>query len=80
MPCYTKVMVETENTEWTKLARKKLNLPATGKLYPEEAQAVTLEAGKLKTEASILEQDPFAIIEGMDVGSKELTIELEIPE
>jgi hypothetical protein len=80
MPCYTVVKVEVENTEWTKKARKKLGLPATGKLYPEEARAVTLEAGKLKAEASILEQDPFAIIEGMEVGSKELTIDLEIPE
>jgi len=78
MPCNTVVKVEVENTEWTKKAREKLGLPLKGKLYPEEAERVTIEAGKLKAEAAVLEQDPFAVIEGMEVGSTELNISINI--
>ena len=77
MPCDTKVQVEIDNTEWTKLARKKLGLPATGKLWQEQADQVTIEAGKLKAAQSMLDLDPFAMVDGMEIGNDELTITID---
>jgi hypothetical protein len=78
MPCDTKVMVSLDDNKWNALARKKLGLPVSGKLYEEQAAQVRLEAGKLKTSAAIKAINPTAIVTGLNLGSKKLTIQVNI--
>lgn len=78
MPCYTKVMVTLDDNKWNTLARKKLGLRIKGQLTETEANTVKLEAGKLKTSAAIKAINPTAIVTGLTLGSKKLTIRLEI--
>ena len=78
MPCDTKVLVTLDNTPYNRRARKRLGLPLTGELSQSEANAVRVEAGKLKTIDAIMAIDPLAAITGTTVGSDTLTIQLEL--
>ena len=78
MPCDTKVMVTLDDNKWNQRAREKLGLSVTGKLSQEDADRVRLEAGKLKTAAAIRVLNPTAIVTGLTVGCKKLTIQVEI--
>jgi hypothetical protein len=77
-PCYTKVLVRIDEDKWTIRAREKLGLPLKGNVTEEQAQQIKLEAGKLKTVASIKAINPTAIVTGLTVGSKKLTIQVNI--
>ena len=78
MPCYTKVMVTLDDNKWNEMARKKLGLPLKGQVTENEAAQVRLEAGKLKTSAAIKAINPTAIVTGLNLGSKKLTIQVDI--
>ena len=78
MPCYTKVMVTLEDTKWNQLARKKLGIKATGQVTEEQARDIRIEAGKLKCVAAIKAINPTAFITGLQVGSKKLSIQVDI--
>lgn len=79
MPCDTRVqLVQVENDKFTIEARKKLGLSLTGGLTQEDAKRVRIEAGKLKTAAAIKAINPTAIVTGLTVGSKKLTIQVNI--
>ena len=78
MPCYTKVLVDLKNDKWNALARKKLGLSIKGGLEESDAVRVRLEAGKLKTAATIKAINPTAIVTGLQLGVKKLTIQVEI--
>ena len=78
MPCYTKVMVTLDDNKWNELARKKLGLPLKGLVSENDAAAVRLEAAKLKTSAAIKAINPTAIVTGLNLGSKKLTIQVDI--
>ena len=77
-PCDTKVMVTLDDTKWNQKAREKLGLPIKGQLSQEDARAVQLEAGKLKTVAAIKAINPMALITGMTIGSKKISIQVDI--
>lgn len=79
MPCDTKVqLVQMDNDKYTIEARKKLGLSLTGGLTQDQAKKVRLEAGKLKASAAIRALNPTASIKGMTLGSKKLTIQVDI--
>ena len=78
MPCYTKVMVSLSNDKWTVEARKKLGLPLTGQVSQEDAIRIKVEAGKLKTAATIRALNPSAMITGMQAGSCKINIQVNI--
>jgi hypothetical protein len=77
MPCYTKVLVELNNDKWTLRAKEKLGITGT-RVSEEDAARIRVEAGKLKTIASIRLLSPTAIITGTTIGSKKLTIQVNI--
>lgn len=78
MPCTTTVMVTLENDKFTIEARKKLGLPLKGQVSEAEAGRVRIEAAKLKTASIMKSLNPSAMIKGMTVGSKKLTIQVDI--
>lgn len=79
MPCDTKVQLfQTDNDKYTIEARRKLGLPLTGGLTADNLKRVKLEAGKLKTIAAIRALNPAAMITGATIGSKKLTIQVNI--
>jgi hypothetical protein len=71
-------MVTLDDNKWNAKAREKLSLAAQGQLTEEDARAVKLEAGKLKTSAAIKAINPTAIVTGLNLGSKKLTIQVDI--
>jgi hypothetical protein len=77
MPCYTKVLVKLDDDKWTQKAKDKLGIKAD-RVSESVAKQIKLEAGKLKAAAAIKAINPTATITGLTVGSKELTIQLEI--
>lgn len=79
MPCWTKVQLITLDTDkYTIAARLKLGLPEKGQVSQEDAVRVKLEAGKLKTAATVKALNPGAMIQGLQVGIKKLTIQINI--
>jgi len=74
----TGINVTLDNDKWNTMARQKLGLPIKGGLSQQEANQVRLEAGKLKTAAAIKAINPTAIITGLTVGIKKLTIQVNI--
>lgn len=61
MPCYTRVEI-LEDTSINRRARKKLGLPAKGRLSTYDARRVKIEAGVMKTQAAIQQLSPGAVI------------------
>lgn len=78
MACFTKVMVTLDNDKYTIEARKKLGLPLKGEVDEETARAVKLEASKIKTVSVMRALNPGALIKGNLLGSKKLTIQIDI--
>jgi len=78
MPCWTKVLVTLPTDKYTIEARKKLGLSETGDVSEADAGRVRLEAGKLKTAATIRMLNPCAMIKGLTVGCKTLNIQINI--
>jgi hypothetical protein len=78
MPCYTKVLVTLEDTRWNREARKKLGFKLEGQLTEEEATKVRIEAGKLKVSSIVKMQSPTAMISGLQVGLKQLRIQVDL--
>jgi len=62
MPCYTVVLVDVPEDQWTARARKALGLPLKGGLSQRDARRVTKEAGILKAMDQVRRQAPTAII------------------
>lgn len=62
MACYTVVSVELTDEVATRLARKHLKLPETGLLTIDQAQAVRIEAGIIRTHRALQKLAPNAVI------------------
>ena len=79
MPCWTKNLVEL-GEEWVQKAMEKLGIKNKDirSLSETDAERVKLEAGKLKMAAKVRKLNPLAFIQGMEVGSKKLTIRMEL--
>jgi hypothetical protein len=71
-------LINLENSKWNIEARRKLGLKLKGPLEEYDAQMVRLEAGKLKTAAAIRLLSPTAVVKGLTVGSKKLTLQVNI--
>jgi hypothetical protein len=78
MPCFTKVLVTMPTDKYTLEARRKLGIRETGDVSEEDAVRIRVEAGKLKTAAQVRALNPGAMIQGLQVGSKKLTIQINI--
>ena len=78
MPCYTKVMVTLPTDKYTLEARRKLGIREKGDVTEEEAVQIRIEAGKLKTATQIRALNPGAMIQGLQIGVKKLTIQINI--
>lgn len=79
MPCWTRVLMDIGN-EWTDKAMEKLGIKGRNisQLTESQAEAVKLEAKKLKMAATTKKLKIGAMISGMEVGSKKLTIRMEL--
>jgi hypothetical protein len=75
MACYTEVLVQIEDNELNRKARKALGLPETGGLSQSDANRVKKEAGILKTQVIMRRLNPTAIIRR---NGDELTIQASI--
>jgi len=62
MACWTEIDINLDDTDLNRRARKRLGLPETGPLTPEEAAKVRQEAGLLKAQDTVRRLDPRAIV------------------
>jgi len=79
MPCYTKVQLfNTDKDKYTVMAKAKLGIGEKEQVTQAQLGQIKIEAGKLKTAALIKIMNPAAMIKGLQVGIKELNIQLDL--